>query len=92
MKIETARQILEKYDCEVPTNSCEAKDILERYARGEIDFCGENIDEKALVEIYNALTVILCSEMGREHAADPKRADREAAKEKVRKRNNGWKS
>ncbi len=92
MKIETARQILKKYNCIVPKDPCEAKDILDRYSAGEIEFCGEDVDQEGLREIYYALTVILCSEMGREHSSDPKRADRQAAAAKKRRRNNGWRN
>jgi hypothetical protein len=92
MKIETARKILKQYNCIVPKDPCEAKDILDRYSAGEIEFCGEGINQEGLREIYYALTVLQCSEMGREHAADPKRADRQAAEEKKQRRNNGWRS
>jgi hypothetical protein len=92
MKIETAKNILKKHNCTVPQSSFEARQILDQYDRGEMDFCAKDIDQKIEREIYNALTVILCSDMDREHRADCKRAQRQAAKEKARKRNNGWKS
>ena len=87
MKIETARNILIKYGCQVPQNCQEAKEILDQYSDGKIDFCGDGIDQQAVREIYNALSIILCSEMGKENRPDPKRKDREAAEERKKRLN-----
>jgi hypothetical protein len=92
MKIEKARQILndneatlEKSGCPVPKTPSEARYILNKYDRGEINFCDEDTDQKLIRKIYHALTIILCSEMGREHKNDPKRAQRQAAKDRRRR-------
>lgn len=87
MKIETARNILTKYGCQVPQDCQEAKAILDQYSNGEIDFCGDGINQQAVREIYNALSIILCSEMGKENRPDPKRKDRKAAEERKKRLN-----
>ena len=89
MKIETAKEILRKYLDVGRMSAAKAQMVLDKYHRGEIVF---SPDQHTELLIYKSLGIIACSEMDRQHRADCKRAQREAAKRKEHKRNNGWRS
>ena len=93
MKIEVARKILKKHNCQIPKNSSEARSILDCYDRKTMSFCDEEIDHETEREIYNALLAILRSEIDKQLRADHRKwVRRQSAKDRKRKCYWDWKS
>lgn len=77
---EALRLIKETFPKYPPTNALEAKNLLAKYDRGEVQF-----PEDRQADLYLALQLVVISEQGA-HGNDAKRADRSAGEKRRQKR------
>lgn len=77
---EAVRLIKEAFPRYSPTTALEAKNVLAKYERGEVQFPA---DRQA--DLYLALQLVVISEQGA-HGNDAKRADRSEGKKRRQKR------
>lgn len=84
MKIETARNIIDQHLNSAIPDAEDARAMLKQYDCGQRTF---HQDPQLEMQIYQALSLISCTDMGRDHRADPKRQQRKAAERRKERLN-----